>query len=180
MQYIVLVWWTSGEQSHYMLNTYLPIALCDPDIYTEEEAWHCCSTWNVHLNFMSIHSQNLTPHSTYPSCSGPPHTSLYVPDFTEERGELVVTHPPGRKHLRVVVVECSQLSEPAQQTGKVLWLLWMLQGTKPSQHVQHGLLKSLHCRLILHVWSICKENADGTQQSVYIRSSRSHAVYMSK
>lgn len=53
-------------------------------------------------------------------------TSLHIPDLTEERGELVVIHPPGHQHLRVVMVECAKLRQAAQETGKMLRVLGLV------------------------------------------------------
>lgn len=46
--------------------------------------------------------------------------SLYIPDFTEQRGEFVVIYSPGHQHLCVVMIECPQLSQATQETGKML------------------------------------------------------------
>jgi hypothetical protein len=53
----------------------------------------------------------------------PDHTSLHIPDLTEEWGELVVVHPPGHQHLCVVMVECPQFSQATQEAGKMLRVL---------------------------------------------------------
>lgn len=84
------------------------------------------------------------------TCFLPPGVSLYVPDLTEQRGKFVVIHPPGCEHLCVIVVQCSQLRQPSEETSKVLRLLWMLQDAQLLQQVQHGLLKSLNSPLVLH------------------------------
>lgn len=83
--------------------------------------------------------------------SASPGVSLHVPYFTEQRRKFMVVHFPGREHLCVVVAECSQLRQAAQQTSKVLRLLWVLQDTQLPQHVQHGLLKPLDSLMILDV-----------------------------
>lgn len=93
-----------------------------------------------------------------------PGVSLHIPDLTEQWGKFVVVHSPGCEHLCVVVVECSQLRQAAQETSKVLRLLWMLQDTQLPQQVQHGLLKSLNSLLILHIRPIWR----GVERTVVI------------
>lgn len=80
--------------------------------------------------------------------------SLHIPDLAEQRGKLVVTGSPGCEHFCVVVIECSQLSQASQETGKVLRLLWMLQGADLPQQIQHRLLESLNSLLIPHIRAI--------------------------
>lgn len=82
--------------------------------------------------------------------------SLYVPDLTEEGGELVVAHAPRGKHLGVVVIEGSQFGQPSQETGKVLGLQRVLHCTEPPEHLQHRLLQPLHCLLVFQVWPVCR------------------------
>lgn len=92
----------------------------------------------------------------FPTPSGVSH----IPDLTEQWGKFMVVHSPGCKHLCVVVAERSQLSQTAQETSKILRLLWMLQDTQLPQHIQHGLLKSLNSLLILHIRPICRGEED--------------------
>lgn len=63
----------------------------------------------------------------------------------------MVVRSPGCEHLRVEVVERSQLCQTAQETSEVLRLLRMLQGAQLPQHIQHGLLKSLNSLLIFDI-----------------------------
>ncbi|TNN57395.1 hypothetical protein EYF80_032364 [Liparis tanakae] len=73
----------------------------------------------------------------------------------------------GREHLCVVVAECSQLRQAAQQTSKVLRLLWVLQDAQLPQHVQHGLLKPLDSLMILDTHRIFeKRNVQDTAEVV--------------
>lgn len=93
--------------------------------------------------------------------------SLHVPDLTQQRGEFVVVRPPGREHLRMVVVECSQLRQATQETSKVLRLLWMLQDAQLPQHVQHRLLESLNSLLILHIRPVWCQDGYGSEESLF-------------
>ena len=115
------------------------------------------SSWNITLSCKfkcsCYHPQGTT---FFPF----PVVSLHIPDLTEQGGKFVVVHPPGREHLCMVVVECSQLCQTAQETSKVLRLRGMLQGTKLPQHVQHGLLKSLNSLLILHIRPVWGRSMD--------------------
>lgn len=80
--------------------------------------------------------------------------SLNIPDLTEQRGELVVIHFPGREHLCVVVAERPQLRQAAQETGEVLRFLGMVEDAHLPQQVQHVLLEPLNSRLVLNIRSV--------------------------
>lgn len=71
-----------------------------------------------HIGFMIGGKQRAGP---APGCS-----SLHIPDFAEKRRELVVIDAPGHQHLGVVVVECPQLRQAAQETGEMLGVLRLM------------------------------------------------------
>lgn len=83
-------------------------------------------------------------------------SSLHVPDLAQERGELVVVHPPGHQHLGVVVVEGPQLREAPQQAGEVLRVLGLVNLAQLLQHVQQRLLELLHRLAVLYVLPVCR------------------------
>jgi len=74
----------------------------------------------------------------------------------------VVARSPGRQHFGVVVVERAQLGQPAQETGEMLRLVWVVEGADPPQHIQHGVLQALHCLLVLNVGPLCEDHVMGS------------------
>lgn len=102
-----------------------------------------------HIGFMIGGKQRAGP---APGCS-----SLHIPDFTEKRRELVVIDAPGHQHLGVVVVECPQLRQAAQETGEMLGVLRLMDLAQLLQHVKQRFLKLLYGLSVLYVLSVCFE-----------------------
>lgn len=74
----------------------------------------------------------------------------------------MVARSPGRQHFSMVVVECTQLGQPSEETGEMLRLVRMVEDANPPQHIQHGVLQPLDCPLILNVGPLCEEDVTGS------------------